>query len=114
LILQATTVRYLGRFLEDPLDVPWPVVEYLAAQLGIADASCVKRYTDRAMTAYEHSWQIRKAHGFRVFDDAEVTVQFRQFLDGRAWTHAEGRVRCSPTVWGGCAGPGSCCRESQC
>ena len=71
LMLQATTARYVGRFLEDPLDVPWPVVEYLAEQLGIADVSCVKRYTDRAMTAYEHSWQVRQAHGFRVFDDAE-------------------------------------------
>ena len=89
-VLQATTVRYVGRFLEDPLDVPWAVVEYLAGQLGIADASCVKRYTDRAMTAYEHSWQIRQAYGFRVFDDAAVTAESRQFLDGRAWTHAEG------------------------
>src|SRR5664280_2943814 len=90
LMRRATTVRYVGRFLEDPLDVPWPVVEYLAGQLGIADASCVKRYTDRAMTAYEHSRQVRQAHGFRVFDDAEVSEEFRQFLDGRAWTHAEG------------------------
>ena len=90
LMLQATTVRYVGRFLEDPLDVPWPVVEYLAEQLGIADASCVKRYTDRAMTAYEHSWRIRAACGFRVFDDTAVLAEFRQFLDGRAWTHAEG------------------------
>lgn len=89
LMLQATTVRYVGRFLKDPLDVPGPVVEYLAEQLGIADASCVKRYTDRAMTAYEHSWQIRAAHGFRMFDDTTVLAEFRQFLDGRAWTHAE-------------------------
>jgi hypothetical protein len=57
LMLQATTVRYVGRFLEDPSDVPWPVVEYVAEQLGIADTSCVKRYTDRAMTAYEHCTQ---------------------------------------------------------
>ena len=56
-MFQATTVRYLGVFLEDPLDVPWPVVEYLAGQLGIADASCVKRYTARAKTAYEHAWE---------------------------------------------------------
>jgi hypothetical protein len=89
-MLQATTVRYIGRFLEDPLDVPWPVVEYLAGQLGIADASCVKRYTDRVMTAYEHSWQIREACGFRAFEDAGVMGEFRQFLDGRVWTHAEG------------------------
>jgi hypothetical protein len=50
----------------------------------------VKRYTDRAMTAYEHSWQIRDAYGFRAFEDPAVTVAFRQFLEGRAWTHAEG------------------------
>jgi len=90
LMLQATTVRYVGRFLEDPLDVPWPVVEYVASQLGIADASCVKRYTDRPMTAYEHAWQIRDAYGLRLLEDAEVTAGLRQFLDGRAWTHAEG------------------------
>lgn len=29
-MLQASTVRYLGAFVGDPLDVRWPVVEYLA------------------------------------------------------------------------------------
>jgi hypothetical protein len=43
---------------------PGLVAEYLAEQLGIADPSCVKRYPDRAMTAYEHAWQIRDAYGF--------------------------------------------------
>ncbi len=38
-MFQASTVHYLGAFLEDPLDVPWPVVEYLAVQLGISDPS---------------------------------------------------------------------------
>jgi hypothetical protein len=66
LVLQATTVRYLGVFLEDVLDVPWPVVEYLAVQLGIDDPSCVKLYTSRKKTAYEHAWEIREAYGFRV------------------------------------------------
>ena len=27
--LQVCTVRYVGLFLQDPLAVPWPVVEYL-------------------------------------------------------------------------------------
>jgi TnpA family transposase len=45
--LQLTTVRYIGLFLEDPLNVPWPVVEYLAEQLRIEDPSCVKDYIRR-------------------------------------------------------------------
>jgi hypothetical protein len=56
--LQICTVRYVGLFLEAPLDVPWLVVEYLAEQLGISDASCVKQYVERAKTAYEHSWEM--------------------------------------------------------
>ncbi|WP_416211256.1 hypothetical protein [Frankia sp. Cas3] len=32
------TVRYVGRFLvDDPLNVPWSVVEHLSAQLRIED-----------------------------------------------------------------------------
>ena len=65
-------------------------VEYLGEQLGIADVSCVKRYTDRAMTAYQHSWQVRKAYGFRGFEGAAVSAEFRGFLDGRVRIHAEG------------------------
>ena len=45
--LQLGTVRFLGTFLGDPLDVPWAVVEYLADQLGVPDASVVKDYAER-------------------------------------------------------------------
>ncbi len=90
--LQMCTVRYLGLFLEDPLDVPWPVVEYLAEHLGVEDVSCVKRYTERQMTAYEHAWEIRDAYGYHPFEDAVWGRKFRTFLHGRAWTAAEGPV----------------------
>jgi hypothetical protein len=83
------------RFLEDPLDVPWAAVELLAAQLEISDASCVKKYVQRAPTAYEHSWEIRDRYGYRPFDDADSAARFSRFLDGRAWTHFEGRWPCS-------------------
>ncbi len=91
--LQMCTVRYIGRFLpEDPLDVPWPVVEHLAAQLGIEDPSCVKRYTERPKTVYEHAWEIRDAYEYHEYEDPEWSRRFRSFLHGRAWTHAEGPV----------------------
>ncbi|MEU9473742.1 Tn3 family transposase [Streptomyces avermitilis] len=89
--LQMCTVRYVGLFLEDPLAVPWPVVEHLAAQLGVEDPS-VKRYTERLKTAYEHAWEIRDAYGYHPYDDPEWGRKFRTFLHGRAWTHAEGPV----------------------
>lgn len=68
--LRLITVRYGGRFLgEDPLAAPWEVVEYLAGQLGIADASCVKGYPERRRTPYEHAAEIQERFKYRDFTD---------------------------------------------
>jgi hypothetical protein len=50
--------------LVDPLDVPWSIVEQLADQIGVADASCVKRYADRPMTVHGDAKEIREEYGF--------------------------------------------------
>lgn len=97
--VQMCTVRYVGRFLvDDPLDVPWSVVDHLAVQLGIEDPSVVKRYAERRQTAYDHAWEIRDAYGYHQFEDPEWGRKFRTFLHGRAWTHAEGPVALSHPV----------------
>ncbi|MFJ6438571.1 Tn3 family transposase [Streptomyces sp. NPDC091416] len=90
--LQMCTVRFIGRFLpDDPLDVPWPVIEHIAEQLGIEDVSAVKQYTERKPTAYEHAWEIRDAYEYHEYEDPKWSRLFRTFLHGRAWTaHAEG------------------------
>lgn len=90
-VLQMCTVRYIGLFLEDPLAVPWPVVEHVATQLEIEDVSCVKEYTERLKTAYEHVWEIRDAYGYQPFEDHGQGRKFQAFLHGRARTaQAEG------------------------
>ncbi|PRX59006.1 uncharacterized protein DUF4158 [Nonomuraea fuscirosea] len=61
--VQIGTVRYKGLFPEDPLAVPWPVVDHLAEQLRIGDASQVKKYAERPKTTYEHAWVIRDTYG---------------------------------------------------
>lgn len=55
------SLRFLDTFLADPLDVPWVVVEFMAAQLGIADPSKVKGYGARLPTKHEHAREIRGA-----------------------------------------------------
>jgi hypothetical protein len=40
-------------------------VEYPAAQLGIKDASCVKRYPERRSRVYEHAQEIQKQFKYR-------------------------------------------------
>jgi hypothetical protein len=56
--LQLTTVRFLGTFLDDPLDVPLVVLDYIAAQLDVVDPSSVKHYLVRRQTRFEHRWEI--------------------------------------------------------
>jgi TnpA family transposase len=109
--LQMCTVRYIGLFLEDPLAVPWPVVEHLAAQLEIEDVSCVKEYTERLKTAYEHAWEIRDAYGYHPFEDhAQVSMFGVGRTAGRGRRTPRARWHCSITRWAGCAGTGCCCR----
>nr|WP_234375737.1 DUF4158 domain-containing protein [Streptomyces sp. CB01373] len=109
--LQMCTVRYIGLFLEDPLDVPWPVVEHLAEQLGIKDVSQIKRYTERKPTPYEHAWEIRDAYGYHLYENHEQGRKFRRScMGGRGRLTRRGRRRCSITRWAGCAGTGCCFR----
>lgn len=91
--VQLGTVRFLGGFLRDPIDVPWMVVDYLAAQLEVADSSVVELYAEREKTHLEHAWEIRGAYGYRDFADPAAAAGLREFMDGRAWTHAEGPAR---------------------
>ena len=70
--LQLVTVRPVGAFLADPLDVPLVVLDYVAAQLGVADPSCVKRYTERDKTRLEHQREIAEVDGCSSFASAEA------------------------------------------
>ena len=86
--LLLTTVRYLGVFLANPLDVPDGVVGYLAGQLGISDPGCVQRYTARRTTRFEHADEIKAAYELREFEAVEKDL--REWVDARAWTTSDG------------------------
>ncbi|MEV0196790.1 DUF4158 domain-containing protein [Nonomuraea sp. NPDC050691] len=86
--LQLVTVRYLGCFLADPLEVPNEVLNVVAAQLGIEDPSCVKRYTERDKTRLEHTWEIAKAFGLKDFASAETELAGK--VRAHAWNTGDG------------------------
>ena len=52
--LQLVTARWPGTFLDDPLDVPAPVLEFVAGQLGVADPLVVNKYGERVKTLSDH------------------------------------------------------------
>ena len=77
----AKTMRYGGMSPKEALAM---VTINPAKQLGIDDPSCVKRYTERQMSAYEHAWEIWEAYGYRRFEDECAVAEFDAFLRGRA------------------------------
>ncbi|MFZ0158947.1 MAG: DUF4158 domain-containing protein [Kineosporiaceae bacterium] len=97
--LQLVTVRWLGTFLEEPLDVPGAVLDFVAGQLGVADPSQVKRYTERTKTRFDHQWEIRRVYGLREF--TEVEAEFTDWVVARAWTSGDGpkAVFCDGMAW---------------
>jgi hypothetical protein len=86
--VQLTSVRYLGRFLSDPRQVPAEVAAYLAEQLEIAEPSCLKEYGERDGTARTHAGEIQEAGGWWGF--TEVSAELSEWLDARAWTTGDG------------------------
>ena len=91
--VQLIKVRVAGRFLTDPLAVPWPVVESLPGQPGIADASLLKLYAQLPQPCYEHPAEISTVYGYADFSDPARYEELRLFLEAQAWTSPEGPVR---------------------
>lgn len=106
---QLTTVRYIGRFLPDPLEgVPTEVIDFLAEQLEIADPSCLKQYAQREPTHREHAGKIQKA--LKLKDFSEVEEELTVWVDKRAWVTGAARRRSSWMRPGGCGSGTRCCR----
>src|SRR5699024_3534503 len=86
--LLLVSVRHLGLFPVDVLDAPQAVVEYVAGQVGVADPSCLKRYTEREKTRLEHQWGCTECSGYVSYAAAED--ELIAWWDARAWTTGEG------------------------
>jgi hypothetical protein len=86
--LPLVTVRHLGRFLEDPLDVPIVILDYVAAQVGVADPSCVKRYLERKPTRFDHQAEICHGYGYTPYPAGKDRLL--AWVGDQAWASGDG------------------------
>ncbi len=56
--IQLCTVRCLGTFLADPIDVPSNMVEFIARQVGGISPQCLPQYLDRKQTRHADQVEI--------------------------------------------------------
>lgn len=83
--IQLTSLRYLGRFLDDCLEVPAKILDTLAHQLGIVDASCLSMYNDQRQRL-RHIEEICQQYGYREFTEPLVGFRFTRWLYTHCWT----------------------------
>ena len=87
--LQLTKVRFLGTFLEDPLDVPRSVLQTLVRQLrGTKLEEQLTRYRS-ADQRWEHKAEIQSHYGFRDWVDSAVGFRLGRWLYALCWTGTE-------------------------
>jgi hypothetical protein len=87
--LQIGTLRFLGTFLVDPVNIPVGVIAYVATQLSIADLQCIVRYAERIQTQQEHTLEIRKYSGYKEFSHRCGGFALMRFLYARIWIGTE-------------------------
>ena len=86
--LQLTTARFLGTFLEDPLEVPGTVLQTLVRQLQATNLEQLPRYRG-ADQRWEHAAEIRSRYGFRDWADPVAGFRLCRWLYALCWTGTE-------------------------
>jgi TnpA family transposase len=87
--LQLGTVRFLGTFLANPLDVPLGVIQVVARQLAIHDTRDLGCYLERENTRWVHARTIRQHYGYHDFTDQPWHFRLVRWLYTRAWLNNE-------------------------
>ena len=83
--IQLGTVRHLGAFLPNPIDVPRPVVTYVGRQLHLDSSTSLLRYLERKQTRHAHCAEIRKVYGYHDFSDPAWRFRLSRWLYARTW-----------------------------
>jgi hypothetical protein len=82
--LQLTTVRYLGTFLDSPLNVPEIVMRTVSRQLGIQNPNVVKSYAHSNLQ-WKHIDEIRERYGYVEITNYRIGLRLTRWLYNLCW-----------------------------
>ncbi len=85
--LQLTTVRFLGTFLPDPLEVPDNVLAYLTVQLSLQVAPAQLGRYRRGETRWDHQSEICRQYGYKDFTGTAEQLGLLRYLYARSWVN---------------------------
>lgn len=86
--LQLTTVRFLGTFLPDPINIPASVLNFIARQINVSTKN-LEQYMTRKVTRYAHCSEIQEFYGFHEFNTKPWRFRLSRLLYTRAWISNE-------------------------
>lgn len=106
--LQLSTVRYLGIFLQDPLDVPRPVLQTLTQQLYLDAVEGLQVYRS-AEQRWSHTAEIRAQYGYVDITEPRIGLRLTRWLYALCWTGTD-RVCCLSAPQRGWSHKKCCCQ----
>lgn len=87
--LQLTTLRYLGTFLDDPLDLPALVLSTVARQLDITDTDPSLDDYRTGELRWDHQRDICRQYGFVEITEPPIGFRLGRWLYALCWTGTE-------------------------
>ena len=87
--LQLMTVRFLGTFLDDPLDVPERLNAFGAARLGIEGEQGLSQYMASKELRFDHRKIICREFGYKTFEDPIEQWSLMRWVYARSWFSTE-------------------------
>ncbi len=86
--VQLTSVRYLGRFLDDIKQAPPIVLSTLAQQLTLEETDCIDSYRDQRQRL-RHIEEICRNYGYNAFTEPTYGFRLTRWLYVQCWTGTE-------------------------
>jgi TnpA family transposase len=87
--LQLGTVRCLGTFLPNLIDIPSSAIDFVAGQINVTNLDCLPHYRVRKQTLLAHRLEIQQEYAYCEFNDPPWRFRLSRMLYARAWTSAE-------------------------